>query len=527
MKLNTKSILYGTIILTSANLFVRILGFIYRIFLSRKIGPEGMGLFQLIFPLYMVSITLTASGIPIAVSRLIAQQKALGNNRGVRQIILLGILLVIVISTGLSVLIFFNIDLIAANLLHDTRIRLSLFIFLPCICITGLASVFKGYFYGIKDMHPPAAAEIVEQIIRMALVTILLSCAPLLDAQVSAAIAVLGMVIGELSGLLYLHHCYYRKNNDIKIIKRCKSISLKTMLKKILNIAIPITLTRLITSVIGSINSIIIPSRLIASGMTKNKAIATFGIVSGMVMPLIFVPFAIITALSVVIVPNLSESYVLEKWSNIRDKVSKSILITSITAFSTMALLIPLGYPLGMLLYNQPLAGNLIAPISLFIIFMCLDNNLGSILNGLGKQTRAAIHSTIGDVLQLTCTYLLAAHPYFGIYGFVIGFVLNSIVVSCLHFVTLIKTTGLKPDFTNWFINPCLACLLTALIVRLLFLTLIHSGFPLPWSLAISAGKGALLCIILLICMGTIPQIKQIKFFSFKYENKQHRDNPM
>ncbi|NLY43413.1 MAG: polysaccharide biosynthesis protein [Clostridiaceae bacterium] len=509
MKLNTQSILYGTLVLTAANLFVRLLGFIYRIFLSRKIGPEGMGLFQLVFPVYTLSITVAASGIPVAVSRLVAQQKALGNNKGAHQVVLVGVFLVASLSACLFAIILFNIDFISSNLLHDIRIRLALFIILPCICITGIASVLKGYFYGIKDIHPPAIAEIVEQMIRMILVTFLLTCIPSLNEQTSAAIAAFGMVIGELGGLLFLHYCYHNNNNGIRKYKSFPQVSI---LKKILKIAIPITLTRLITTILGSANAVLIPGRLVSSGISRNKAIAIYGILSGMVMPLVFIPFSIITALSVVIIPNLSENYALKNWASIRDKISKSILLTSTTAFSTMALLIPLGQPLGVVLYKQSLAGDLLTPIALFMIFTCLDYNLGSILNGLGMETRSAIHSTLGDILQLFLTYFLVGNSYFGIYGFVIGFILNSIVVSILHFIALIRTTGLKPDFIRWFIKPGLICLVTASAVRFLFLMLVYSGIAYSLSLIISATTGMIICITLLICSGQIPRLKPFYF---------------
>ncbi|WP_157910359.1 stage V sporulation protein B [Petroclostridium xylanilyticum] len=503
MKLNTKSLLYGTFVLTAANFIVRLLGFIYRIFLSRMIGPEGMGLFQLVFPLYMVSITVTASGIPIAVSRLVAERKAIGDERGIVRTVIISLCLITIVSICLSAFFVLNIDQITVNLLQDFRIRPALFIFFPCILITGLAAVFKGYFYGLRDIHPPAFAEIAEQIIRMILVSVILSCIPSLNEQTSAAIAVFGMVMGELAGLLYLHYSYHQSVKNYSKSKETPSVV--RISKTILGIALPITLTRLIGSSMGAANSILIPRRLAAGGMTSSEAIGTYGIISGMVMPLLFFPFALISALSVILIPNLSENVILKNWSNIRDKISKSILITCLTAFPTMALLVPLAHPIGIVLYDQPDVGNLLTPLAFSTIFLCLDYSLGNILNGLGKQARAAVHSTIGDVIQIICTYFLVAHPSFGIYGFIIGFIANSILVSVLNFITVVQVTRLKPQFSNWFIKPGLASLLMALVVRLLYLVLTNYKIAYGLSLIIAITIGLMVLFITFVLLGSIP----------------------
>lgn len=163
MKLNKSSLIYGTIILTLANITVRALGFVYRIFLSRTIGAQGMGIVQLIFPLYMITITLTSSGIPIAVSRIVSERKILNDIRGIKRTILISIVIVIVISAFLSILIILNAKHIAFNIFKDERSFNCILVFFPCILITGLGGVFKGYFYGMKNIKPPALAEIIEQ----------------------------------------------------------------------------------------------------------------------------------------------------------------------------------------------------------------------------------------------------------------------------------------------------------------------------------------------------------------------------
>ncbi len=497
MRLNNKSIFYSALVLTSANFFVRVLGFIYRIFLSRTIGPQGMGLYQLIFPVYMITITITSSGIPLAVSRIIAQRRAINDESGIRRTVSVALYFVAFLALLLSVVIVFNVDSIANNILHEARTRNPLLIFFPCILITGIGAVFKGYFYGTKNVRPSALSEIIEQIVRIVLVVTILLKISSFDEQTAASIVILGMVIGELSSALYLHH-RYRKSTKKIYSQSNKTLSTFGLSNQMLAIAIPVTLTRLASSSINSANAILIPQRLMASGLSSHDAIGLFGIVSGMVTPLLFLPFTLISALSVVIIPNLSEDKMLNNWHNIRDKISKSIFMTSLTAFASMGLLIPLAHPIGIILYQQPSVGKYLIILAPSIIFLCLQHHLSSILNGLGKQIRAAIHFMFGGIIQILCTNFLVANPNYGIYGFAFGFFISTIVVSSLNLYVVIQTAKLDFEWIEWIFKPAFACLLMGLTIRLLYSAFISFNMPHLFSLIFCAMIGLVILISIL-----------------------------
>lgn len=336
----------------------------------------------------------------------------------------------------------------------------------------------------------------------MSMVVTILLLIPSLSIKVAATIVILGMVIGELASLLYLHYHY---NNYEKNKSNCvKSFAYHRLVKNILKISIPITLTRLISSLIIASNSILIPRRLMAGGLSSSEAIGTYGIIAGMVMPLLFLPFTLISALSIVIIPNLSENIALKNWTDIRNKVSKSIMISSLTAFSSMAIIIPLANPIGAVIYKQVKVGLLLTPLAYSMIFFCLQQNLNSILNGLGKQNRAAFHFLIGGSVQLICTYVLVANPKYGIYGFVIGFTLSSIIVSTLNFIAVISYTKLTIKPIEWFLKPGFAALVVALITRFMFLLLIDEQISYGISLFIAGCISIILLGIVLFSIGSL-----------------------
>lgn len=507
LKQNRNSLLYGTFILTAANIFVRLLGFAYRIFLSRAMGPEGMGVYQLIMPINFISFALVTSGIPVAVSRLVAQRKALGDLKGVRRVFILSLTLSIFISLLISLVVLLNINWISIVLLKEPRTRAALFVFFPCIIVIAIDSVLKGYFYGMKDFHHPAFAEIVEQISRIILVFILLNYMPYSSVTAQVAIASLGMVIGEMASVLYLNY-YYRKKPRYLITSRY-TLSAIHIFNSILKIAVPITGIRLLSSAISSANSILVPRRLMAAGVASKDAVSTFGIISGMVMPLLFLPFAVTNALSMVMIPNLSEDMIQNKWPNIRSKISKAIQITSLTAFPSAALLFSIARPLGILLYRQELVGVFLEPLACFAGLHGLQHTLGGILNGLGKQNRVAIHFVIGGLVQIFCTWFLVANPKLKIYGFIIGFITNTLIVFTLNLITVVTTTSISIQWTEWFVKPAFSSILMASVLRLSYLMLIENGYKIAFSLLCSVIIGFATLIISLYATGNLSFVIQ------------------
>ncbi len=498
--------LYGTFILAGANVLVRIIGFVYQIALSRLLGPEGMGVYQLIFPPYTIALALTTSGIPVAVSRLVASSSATGQSGEVKKVVSTALLIVIGVGIILSALILINLDWITHTILKDPRTRLPLFILFPCIIITGMGATFKGYFYGIKHTHQPAFAEILEQIVRIVAVIFMLLWLNPQGYEDSAMAIVFGVVMGELASLLYLHTRYYysvKASNG-----NTKSSSIFSLIKSIVAIAVPITFTRLITTSINSINTILIPQRLIASGMSNSQAVSLFGIISGMVMPLLFIPFTITNALSTVIIPHLSEEMALGDWQTIRHNISRAIQLTSVVAFAATAVLLSLGQPIGIALYRQSQVGQLLTPLTLSIIFLALQHTLSAALNGLDKQKRSTLNLFIGGILQVYCTWFLVAHPALRIYGFIIGFNVRNIAVFMLNFSAIKKLTKIQIRWADWFLKPGFAAIVMASLGRCAFNLSVHAGFPLLASLVVAIIIGVVSFLASLYSVNGIPIVK-------------------
>jgi stage V sporulation protein B len=509
LKINTRSILYGTFVLTAANIFVRAIGFIYQILLSRILGPEGMGVYQLVLPPYVIALSLATSGIPVAISRLVASRKALEDEIGIKQLMSIALWLNIILSMAITAVMILNLDWLSQVFLKDPRTRGPLLVLFPCITITAIGAMFKGYFYGIKNIHPSALAEIIEQIVRIGVAIFLLFLFNPTRYEEATALIILGTVMGELSSLLYLHTSYHHSIKKLQQPKEAPSVF--PVVKNILIIATPITCTRLITTMINSINSILIPQRLMASGMSNSQAVSIFGIISGMALPLLFMPFTFTGALSIVMIPHLSEDLALSNWSAIRANISRAILLTTTIAFPATALLLSLGHPIGVVLYNQPQVGQFLMPLAYSMVFHSLQHTCGAILNGLGKQSRATFNSLIGGLIQVFCTYFLVAKPQFGIYGFIIGFILRSTIVFLLNFTAVLQFTKLHIRWIQWFVKPGFAAMVMGSFSRLTFHFFTKQRFPLVFVLVLSFAIGGVFFLIALYSVDGIPRPKNKK----------------
>ncbi len=478
MKIDVKSMRYGAFILTFANIFSQLLGFVYRMLLSRAIGAEGMGLFQLIFPFYSLSMSIATSGICVAVSRLSSEYMALGNYRAIKALIKRAIFVFFCIFSVLSAFSALFASGIAEKFLGDSRTRLAVYALIPVIFFTGIENIHKNFFYGTKTVNPPALSDFLEQIIRMSAVLFLLKFLAPQSDELMLVVIVCGMLICEIFSSLFLRAVYLWKSSSFSE----SGVSDKHMSRKIIKIAIPISLASLFNNLLSSLIVIIIPRRLALSGLTASQALSEFGVLFGMTMPLLNLPSALIVGLGLVMVPKLSENLALGNYSDLKNKISRSITATSFVILPSLAVMVPLGGPLGEAIFNQGASREYILPLAIGTAFSIYMMILGSILNGLGKQNISAFNFLLGNAIELAITYFLAAIPELRLYGYIIAFILSTALTMLLNFIQVIKTCKIRPNWSRWFVNPLLASILAAFTASAVFSyaeTLFGSGFSL------------------------------------------------
>lgn len=397
-----QSMILQTAILSGANFFVRILGFVMRIWLSRTLGAEAMGIMELASSAHMLWIAPVTSGLPMAVSRHTARAQASNNPLRMRETLVAGRRLANIISWSMLPLLLV-LSPFLAHLLGDTRTLPALLFFLPCLPILGLSAVYNGYFYGASNTLPPALSELAEQVVRFALCAAALTLLPPMRAAYAAAVPAAATAVGEGMGLLLVAVILR------SIQKPEKTAVPKGLMKSLWRLSLPMTVMRVCNTMMRTVNAVLIPARLRMSGLLAAEATARFGMIYGMAMPLVMLPAVVTGALAMVAAPAFAARE--NNPAAMRRLLIRVLMPTLLLSVLAMAVLW-FGAPVfAKQLYRQAELEPLLRILSPCVLFMGVQQVMGGILAGLGQQRRALYASLSGSIVTVVLTYFLAALP--------------------------------------------------------------------------------------------------------------------
>ena len=470
------TILAGTLLLTATGLFSQVVGFLYRMALSRLIGAETMGLYQLVMPVYSTLMSVTAVGLTVAVSTLSARYHALGDSGSVRLVLrrALKSFLLLAVPLGLAVIVLS--DPISVYLLGDARTRLGVVMIVPCMLLTGVENLHKHCFYGIGRVRPPAAVETAEQLIRAGAVLLLLAALLPRSAEETVGIVALGMVLCEVfsaCALTLLFRRHWRRSPPGEAGEDVSG-------RRLMAIAVPVGATSLLGTLLGAVNSVLIPAKLVEGGMTLSDAMSEFGVLCGMTLPMLALPTGFIGALCLVMVPDLSRRTAKGDRRAAGSFLDRVMSATSLLMAPAMALLTVIGPTVGAALFRDDRVGELILPLAVGTLLGCWQSVLSGALNGLGLQSKAARNAILSDAVQLAFTFFAVSR--FGLAGFAAGFVASGLVGAGLNLASVLRAAGLRIKTFQWFVRPLLAAVLMGLWCHLLFRVMIDAGCGHGWA---------------------------------------------
>ncbi len=502
------SFIYGTILLVLVNFLIRSLGFVYRIVLSRLIGAEAIGLYQMVFPFLMLLITITTAGIPIAVSSLVAKENSLNNRKGVYKVLIIALCIGGLLSLIISVLVSLNIDFIVIRILKNKSIYYPFLYTIPAISLITFSSILRGFFYGLKDVVPPANAQIVEQLVRIVFVLSYLVYTKPSNPVLAATIGAIGVSLGDLFGLIYLIFKFnFKKISPKKHFLKMYSASSIRVACSILYISVPITIGKLVSVFIQTANSILIPQRLITAGYTSSQAIQAFGKITGMAIPLLYLPFTVTSALAVNIIPDISEQIAINNIKDVHSQSKLAIKLTLLVAIPITFIYVIFGNHIAQLVYNQQDVGRYLSIMGYSTIFLCMQHTLSGILHGMGKQIINTINYLLGILIQLYCTYFLIPNPKYGINGFFIGHILSAFVIFMLNMITLKRIINTQFSIIKSSVKP----IICSVFMMILMFYSYKLTFPIINSTLLSTMISAVLGFTLYIFLLFITKALDIK----------------
>lgn len=399
-----------------------------RIWLSRELGPMAMGLIELAGSAQMLLITPVVSGLPAAMSRMCAKTDKGGQVRVLRS----GMLLSLLVSLPLTVLAFILRTPICLWL-GDIRTMPVLLAYLPCLPVLGLSCALNGYCYGAGKPVPPALSEILEQFVRFFLTVKLVILLRGWPTMLRAAAPALGTLAGETASLVLIVLLTGRA-----LFFAAGSGSRSAVMRELIALALPLTGMRAVSTLMRTVQSVLIPARLQFSGLAAAEALSCYGMLSGMLMPVLMLPSFVTCSLSMVAAPEMTRRQAHGRPQ--KRLVMRILSVTLIIGLAAMAGVFVFAPVFAEKLYRQAELLILLRRSCALIPVMALCQVVSALMNGLGLQG-TSLHISIGtNLLSTVMMYVLASQPSFRLWGAIIAIAAAQAVTLCLSLRALLRT---------------------------------------------------------------------------------------
>ena len=453
----------NAIILTMSSLALRFAGIIFKVWLAAAIGSEGIGLYQLIFSVYVLISTFASSGISTAVTRLTAEELALGSKKGTLKILKRCIQLSLFIGILSLVIVFFGAEPIAKYFLGDLRAVSSLKILPLSLPFMAISSCFRGYFIARRKVTPNAVSQLAEQGFRIGIVLFLVKKFISKGITKCCMAVMLGDVISECVGCLIITLIFLKDKEKLNFLSGRRTLNYP-ILKKILHISVPITSGRYLNTALRTGENLLVPKSLAKHPLSSTNALSLFGMIKGMALPILFFPSAILNSVSTLLIPEISEALATNKPWVVKSATSRIIKLTSLVSFIFGAVFFCIGKEIGVLIYKENQVGFLIKSLSPIVPLMYLDSICDGILKGLDQQSFTFKTAVSDSVIRIILIIVLL--PRFSLNGF-IGIMYFSNLFTCfLNVGRLLKLTNLKLNLIYDIILPLITANCVTLLVQ-------------------------------------------------------------
>lgn len=414
--------LKGALILTAAGIIVKIIGSVNRILLSRLLGGEGIGLYQMAYPIYLLALSISSAGIPVAISIIVAEKIARSDYRGANRVFRISLGVLAVTGIIFTFLLYFAAGWLTENhFVRDARAYYAIAALAPAIFFVTVLSSYRGYFQGLQMMTPTAISQIAEQFVRVVTMIALAYLLLPYGLEYAAAGASFGAGPGAAIGLLVLIYYYYKQRKSFRHLMDNQPDIIQepsvSIISRIVKLALPVSLANIMLPVVSNIDLLIVPARLEAAGYTVEQATELFGYLTGMAIALINLPTILTASLAASLVPAVSEAFTLKNTQRIYQRTSTAMRIANLITIPSFVGMCLLATPISQMLYGTPNAGTSIAIMSGGIVLLGIHQVTTGVLQGLGHTTIPLVNMVISALVKIVMSWTLTAIPSLGIKG--------------------------------------------------------------------------------------------------------------
>ncbi len=501
----TASFISGAAILMAANLLVKLIGLAFKVPLTYLIGEDGMGHFSDAYTMYTWMFVLATAGLPVAVSKMVSESTALGRKAEVRRILRVSLLFLSLLGIAGTCVLFFGADSLS-HLIGNPKAAAGIRAIAPAMLFVAMMSAFRGFFQGQQNMVPTAVSEVAEAVGKLVfgygLAYLLLSR----GVEMGAAGAVAGVTGGAALGFIALLIIFlFTKRRIFAADAKAEAPrSAMTLFKKLITIAIPITIGASVFSLTSVIDMAMIKHNLVDAGFSQAEAVRLWGSYSGYAVPIFNMPPTLLTAISISLVPAIASAFVSGRKARAQGSAESAIRITTLFALPCSAGVSLLATPILSLIYNNTNASSMLGILGWAIVFVSLVQVTNAILQSVGKVYVPVIHMAIGGVVKVIINYFLVSNPAIHINGAPMGTIVCYALILILNLRSIKKVLGARYSLTDMLLRPLASTLIMGGIVLLLY----HFTLPLGrlLSVAVPIVGGAAVYVVMLFCLRAIKE---------------------
>lgn len=512
-KVKGESFMQGVMALMFSQVLIKLLGLVYKWYLTNRegFGDEGNAIYSAGFSIYALLLTISSTGVPNAVARLVSQHTAKGDYRGAHRVFKIALGTFAVIGLIGTLLLFFGAHYIANVWLAIPEAELTLVALSPAIFFVAIICVFRGYFNGRENMKATANSQTIEQLFKtiftVLVVEIVAICSGV-NTNLMAAGANLATTLATVGSFFYLYIFYKMRREDLsKEIVSSKNYGTKSIwktVKSILSVSVPMSLSSILTSINRNIDSTTV-KRGLQSFLSESDALKQYGILSGKVDTLTSLPLSFNIAFATALVPAITTAKTKGDMKTATKRVSFSLLVTMLIGLPCMVGMIIFAQPILDLLFpNAPDGAFIFQVSSLAIIFTVLEQTVNGALQGLGKIMTPAIALLVGVTLKCILNLVLVPIPAIGAAGAAFATVVCHAVAFFIGFNVLRANMKLDLNFSKFIAKPFLATLAMGICSYATYLLLT----------GINIGKMATIIAILVAIIIYIISVVALKIFT-------------
>lgn len=509
------SFLKGTLILTVAGIVVKVIGSLNWIFVSRVLGGEGIGLYQMAFPIYFLAFNISTAGVPIAISIITAEHIALKDIWGAKRIFHISMTLMFFTGILCSLLTYFGAQwLIDWQFIRDPRAYYAVIALAPAIFFVTILASSRGYLQGWQRMTPTGVSQIVEQIFRV--ITMILFAQLLLPygLEFAAAGASLGALAGAVAGLLVLIYFHWQLNKDISRTygdhleppPNKKRETVYYIMKRIFKLSLPVSATSIMLPIVANLDLMIVPQRLEVAGYSVNEATKLFGYLTGMAVPLVNLATILTAALAVSIVPAISKARTLKDYDSCFNQTAAAIRISNFICFPAFVIVLVLAVPIASLIYNAPGAGPAVWVSAFSIVLLGLHQITTAVLQGLGHPTVPMVNMIIAAIAKVILNWILTAQPSLGIMGAAWATAADIGIAAIINLYFLHRYIGYKMEVKQILKNMIAAAIMALALYFSYYVILLELGSSAVATLGAVLVGTVVYIAILIVVKGILEQ---------------------